>query len=106
MHPFDPSSIPDPIRRELPELPIAPRQQQPMVQLHTPASSTGADEDHFMWEIAARLAAGMLANPSRRDSIKDATNLFDGMLQELKAMRSLSNAHPRRAHDSRDGRAA
>jgi hypothetical protein len=49
------------------------------------AAATEADE-RFTWELAARLTAGMLANPVRSNSsVKDAMGVFDQFLQEMHA---------------------
>lgn len=42
------------------------------------------ETERFTWELAARLTAGMLANPERNHaSVKDAMAMFDQFLQEM-----------------------
>ncbi|MCW2962154.1 MAG: hypothetical protein JWM25_269 [Thermoleophilia bacterium] len=54
-------------------------------QEHAPGVPVTPDEERFTRELAARLAAGMLANPSKGDStVKDAVALFDQLLFEMR----------------------
>lgn len=47
----------------------------------------------FTWEIAARLTAGMLANPSRNAaSVKDAMAMFDQFLHEVHSYERLASS--------------
>ncbi len=67
------------------------------------------DSERFTWETAARLTAGMLANPARGgSSVKDAMGLFDQLLQEMHAYTKIasefdlmgSEAERRRSHEA------
>jgi hypothetical protein len=49
--------------------------------------------EQFMWELAARLTSGMLANPARsHSSVKDAMGLFDQFLQEMHSYSKIASS--------------
>lgn len=50
------------------------------------------ETERFTWEIAARLTAGMLANPDRNhSSVKDAMAMFDQFLHEMHAYAKIAS---------------
>lgn len=55
-------------------------------QCASPGRGAGPISSEATWDIAARLTAGMLANPARQQaSVKDAMGLFDQFLHEMHA---------------------
>ena len=68
--------------------PDAPHEEQPEpnAPLLTAADRERVEAERFTWELAARLTAGMLANPAKmQTSVKDAMAMFDQFLQEMHA---------------------
>lgn len=70
----------------------------PQLPPHAPPAELGAPDrerietERFTWELAARLTAGMLANPARNHaSVKDAMAMFDQFLQEMHAYGRISS---------------
>ena len=50
------------------------------------------ETERFTWEIAARLTAGLLANPDRHNSsVKDAMAMFDQFLHEMHAYAKIAS---------------
>ncbi|MCW2924132.1 MAG: hypothetical protein JWM98_1536 [Thermoleophilia bacterium] len=59
-------------------------------------------DERFTWELAARLTAGMLANPGRvQSSVKDAMGLFDQFLSEMHGYARIAGTFDQLGDDAR-----
>jgi len=79
-----------------------PTQNEPLPIAPAAPAPSHSNSEQVIWELAARLTAGMLANPTKgASSVKDAVALFDELLQEMRTYSRMSGDFER-LHEHRE----